>query len=74
MALDMYQVEWFKELDDDVADEKLIGVFSTLEKAKEALDNAARLPGFRDSADCLSLGRIDVDKDHWTEGFLTPDD
>jgi hypothetical protein len=70
----MYQVEWFKELDADVADEKLIGVFSTLEKAQEALDNAAKLPGFRDFPDCLNVGRIDVDKDHWTDGFFTPND
>ncbi len=70
----MYQVEWFKELSDDVADEKLIGVFSTVKKAQEALANAAKLPGFCDDPDCLTVGKIDVDKDHWTDGFFTPDD
>lgn len=70
----MYQVEWFRELSDDVADEKFIGVFSNLAKAQDALDKAKALPGFRDHPECLSLGPIELDKDYWTEGFFTPDE
>jgi len=50
---------------------KLIGVYSTLENARAAVARLQIQPGFADYIDGFSIDGIDVDKDHWTEGFVT---
>ena len=50
---------------------KFIGVYSSEERASEAVDCAKELPGFRDYPDGFSVDPCEVDMDHWTEGFVT---
>lgn len=65
----------------DEEDVKLIGVYSTEETARAAVHRLASLPGFVDSprlqtgyeetVDGFQISAYDLDKDHWTEGFVT---
>jgi hypothetical protein len=52
-------------------DEKLIGVYSSPEKAAQAQARAARLPGFRDALEGFGIDAYVVDQDRWTDGFAT---
>ena len=58
-------------LSDKDDDDKLLGVYSCLEKVRQAEKRLGQLPGF-----CLPDGEfiIDeyrIDEDNWTEGFVT---
>lgn len=52
-------------------DEKLIGIYSSEEQAQSAVMRAKILPGFSDHPENFEISTYKVDKDHWTEGFVT---
>jgi hypothetical protein len=52
-------------------DAKLIGVYSTADRANEARQRAASLPGFREHPEGFVVDRYEIDRDHWPEGFVT---
>lgn len=52
-------------------DFKLIGVYSTAELAEQARQRTVTLPGFRDLPTGFVVDRYTLDRDHWTEGFVT---
>jgi hypothetical protein len=58
-------------LPDGREDVKLIGVYSTLERAEEAMRRTLSLPGFRDAPDCFHIDAYGLDQDHWQEGYTT---
>ena len=51
-------------------DEKLIGVYTTEGEAKNAMNRVITQPGFRDAPDGFEVCRYELNKDHWTEGFV----
>lgn len=55
--------------DDD--DEKLIGVYSSEQKAQSAITRLQDMPGFRDPDGEFEIHEYQLDKDGWTEGFVT---
>ncbi|MBL1108847.1 hypothetical protein JK361_30410 [Streptomyces sp. 5-8] len=61
------QTVYVDEQDGD--DVKLLGVYSTPEKARERMHRARLLPGFADEPDCFVIDEHAVDEDEWTEGF-----
>ncbi len=48
---------------------KLIGVYSTIEKAKDAMRRTAELPGFSNYLDGFSISKCQLGKDGWADGF-----
>jgi len=50
-------------------DVKLIGVYSTLERAEAAVARLGKLSGFREFLDGFYIDEYRLDEDHWTEGF-----
>lgn len=52
-------------------DVKLIGIYSTYERAQSAQDRTSRLDGFRDAHGGFQIDEYDVDVDCWTEGYTT---
>jgi uncharacterized protein (DUF2384 family) len=52
-------------------DIKLIGIYSTYERAQAAQNRISKLEGFRDATDGFQIDKYDVDVDHWTEGYVT---
>ena len=57
--------------EDGAEDVKFIGVYSSHEKAQEAVTRLARLPGFADDPDGFYIDEYRVDQDQWAEGFVT---
>ena len=57
--------------DDGSEDVKLIGVYSSSEKAREATARLARLPGFADAPDGFHIDEYRLDQDHWAEGYVS---
>jgi hypothetical protein len=68
---DVFLVHHVHQLSDDEEDVKLLGVFSSEEKAALAIDSARNLPGFSEAPDGFSVDKYQVDKRTWTEGFVT---
>ena len=51
---------------------KLIGVFSTEEKAKEAMEQLKNKEGFRDfPIRCFEIAKMKIDQPNWADGFYT---
>ena len=62
------ELVWDEEDGDDL---KILGAYSTEQKAQERLVRARALPGFRDEPDCFLIDQYTLDEDKWTEGFVT---
>ena len=63
-------------LEDDYGvhdDEKLLGVYSTKEKAESAINEYKDLEGFRDCPiECFEIDEHEVDRSsNWKDGFAT---
>ena len=52
-------------------DVKLLGTFSSVELAKNAENRAKLLAGFKDAVDGFHISEYEIDKQHWTDGFVT---
>jgi len=65
----LFLVRHRRILFDDVFDTKWIGWYSTPEKAREAIDRAVLLEGFRDYPGGFELLEIEVDKVYFDTGF-----
>lgn len=50
---------------------KLIGVYSTRRSAERAVEHLRLQPGFCDRPDDFTIDEYELDRDHWTEGFVT---
>lgn len=63
-----YEIEEFDET-------KTIGIYSSKEKAEEAILRYKELPGFRDyPVKCFYIDKYELDLDHWQEGFIKWDE
>ncbi len=56
--------------EDGDEDVKFIGVYSSREKAQQAVARIGRLPGFADAPDGFHIDEYRVDQDHWVEGYM----
>jgi hypothetical protein len=56
--------------EDGDEDIKLIGVYSSREKAEGAIMRLSRLSGFSDAPDGFHVDEYRVDQDHWVEGYV----
>lgn len=59
------------ELEHCVEETKLIGVYSSNEEARAAIDRLKHKPGFCDRIDSFMIEEYELNKDHWTEGFVS---
>jgi hypothetical protein len=59
------------DIEDDTPDAKLLGVYSTETRARDRIERSRQVAGFMDYPDAFVVARYDVDKDEWTEGFVT---
>jgi hypothetical protein len=67
----LYLLHHVREVDDDSDDVKLIGIYSSEQKALEALELVKAQPGFRDFPDGFEISEAELDHTEWSEGFLT---
>jgi hypothetical protein len=69
--MDVFLLSHERALDGGCGDEKLIGIYSTRERAEEVLAVFQTLPGFCDYPDRFTISPYQLDESHWTEGFAT---
>jgi hypothetical protein len=56
--------------DDGGEDVKILGVYSSREKADAAVARLGRLPGFSEAPDGFHVDEYRVDQDYWVEGYV----
>jgi hypothetical protein len=61
---------WHVHQVNDKDEEKLIGVYRTEHDAKAAIQRLAKKPGFMLTPEGFQYDRYEVNRDHWTEGFV----
>ena len=63
---------WHIRKDDEYGDDaKLIGVYSSNEKAEAAIVRLADKSGFGDHPTGFHIDCYPLDKDHWVDGFIS---
>lgn len=62
-----YLLQHENPLNEDV---KVIGLYSSEASAREAIARLQAQPGFCDYPDGFSIDLYELDRDHWTEGFV----
>jgi hypothetical protein len=66
----VYILEHVYEVD-DIDEIKFIGVFSSEEKAKLAIDKLKNIKGFKDfPVECFQISENIIDNIGWQEGFI----
>ncbi|MCP1540156.1 DUF7336 domain-containing protein [Methylorubrum extorquens] len=70
--MDTVYLLWHVRADDQHSeDAKFIGVYRSHESANAAVLRVKGQPGFRDHPEGFEVSVYPLDKDHWTEGFVT---
>lgn len=62
------------EMDSGEEESKLIGVYSSEERAKEALEQIRAQPGFRDHPEGFLVDETRLDLTSWVSGFSSAPD
>jgi hypothetical protein len=50
---------------------KLLGIYSSRTNAEQRIAQARLLPGFRDEPDCFLTEGYELNRDKWSEGYIT---
>lgn len=67
-----YEYEIYEDIKTD--ETLIIGIYSSQEKAEAVKEQYKLKKGFkRFSEDCFYIDEYELDKDNWTEGFITWD-
>jgi homoserine kinase type II len=61
---------WFVKELDETEEELLIGVYSSDTEAKSAIERVKSQPGFVDYPEGFQIHAYQLDRDHWTSGFI----
>ena len=68
----VYVVQHVHESQDgEDEDVKLIGVYGTPSEADAAIARSRLLPGFREHPEGFHVTAYELNKDNWTEGFIS---
>lgn len=70
-ATSAYLLQHVAREDTDDEDVKALGIYSSPSKARAATKRFVKLPGFRRYPDAFHIDRYTLDRDEWTEGFVT---
>jgi hypothetical protein len=62
---------WHTHKTKESEDTKLIGVYSSESQADDAVARARQKPGFRDLPEGFCIAKYVLDKDEWTDGYVT---
>jgi hypothetical protein len=71
MGMEIFVLQHVHMLDNGEEDVKMIGVYSSLERAEEAIKRLTMKPGFSDSPEGFVVHRYVLNEDCWTEGYIT---
>ncbi len=65
----VYLLQHERESEDGGEHVKVIGIYSTEDLAKAAIEELRAVAGFRDYPEGFNISRYPIDKTHWQEGF-----
>jgi hypothetical protein len=60
--------------DEDGESAKMIGVYSSEEAARAAIERVKDQAGFADHPDGFHIDQYEIDHDNWSEGFISWDE
>jgi hypothetical protein len=66
----VYVLQHVHEADGE-EDVKLLGVYSSSQAAREAIERFRTRPGFADAPDAFEIDEYTVDEDQWVEGYIS---
>ena len=69
--MEVFVLQHVHILNDGEEDVKMIGVYSSEEQAKSAIERLSTKPGFCDLPEGFEIDRFAVNEDRWTEGYIT---
>ena len=69
----VFMLWYIKDEGKDSEDELLIGVYSTDTEARAAIERLKGKPGFADAPEGFQIHSYQLNKDHWTDGFVIAD-
>jgi homoserine kinase type II len=69
--LTVFVVQHVHVLDDESEEVKMIGVYSSRQKADEAVARLKSQPGFCHTPQGFAVSKYVIDRDHWPEGYVT---
>jgi len=61
---------WYVHEPDGDEEELFIGAYRTEQDAKMAIERLKDKPGFRDAPEGFTCQKYELNRDHWTEGFV----
>jgi hypothetical protein len=67
----VYVVQHVAREDEADEDVKLIGVYSSRAEARAAIGRLFNQPGFCEYPEGFHIDEYPLDKDHWSEGFIS---
>jgi len=62
---------WYIDATADGHDEKLIGVYRGQSDAEAAIERLRTKPGFGNKSPGFQISPYELNRDHWTEGFVS---
>ncbi|EFB74874.1 DUF7336 domain-containing protein [Subdoligranulum variabile] len=71
MRQEVYVLQHSYALQNGCDETKLLGVFSSEDKAQQAIEMYRTLPGFCEHSQDFHLDKYLLDERYWTEGFFT---
>jgi hypothetical protein len=69
--MEVYILQHVHEAPNGEEDVKLIGVYSSEAAAQDAIGRLSMKPGFSDHPESFHVGRYEVDRDQWIDGFIS---
>jgi homoserine kinase type II len=69
--MEVFVLQHVHTFDDGEEDVKMIGVYSSRGQAEAAVERLSTRPGFSDTPEGFEIDPYVLDKDHWTEGYVT---
>ncbi len=66
-----FLVQHVHDLSSDDAYVKIVGIYSSKEKAESTVERYRSLPGFKNYPKGFNISEYEIDKDYWEEGFVT---
>ena len=67
----VYLVQHVHIINEDEEEVKIIGVYTTEKLAQEAIERTSKLEGFSEYLEGFHIDKYELNKDHWTEGYVT---
>ena len=67
----VFVLQHVHEMADGTVDVKFVGVYSSRQKAQEAVTRLSGVPGFSEAPDGFHIDEYRLDQDQWVEGYVT---